>query len=525
MSNFSTRIAGLSPQQKALLMERLRARKEEPSGGVIRPRAGRANVAPLSFAQERIWFLDRLEPGGLAYNLPFALRLTGPLDVPRLERCVNEIVARHEILRTTFAEKDGRPIQVIAPSLTLSVPVTDLRHLGAGEREAEGRRLVAAEAWRKFDLARGPLLSCGVLRLAEQEHVWMLTMHHIITDGWSIGVFVRELITLYEAFGRGEPSPLPPLPIQYADFVEWQHQWLRGQVLEEELSYWKQQLGGAPHRSSVPTDLPRPPVRSFRGARRSVVLPKAQADGLRDLARAEGATLFMALLTVYEVLLHYLSKSEDIAIGFLIANRNRRETEDLIGFFVNQLVLRTRFSGDPSFRELLGRLRQVTLDAFDHQELPYQRVVDALHVERDLSRNPLFQVNFTFQNTPITALKMGELTLGGLETDGNSMALDVDLSLLVSEPPDGLLLVMRYSTDLFTPPTIKRMLRLLEVSAGHVIAAPDTLLSGLTAKLAEAEREHLVLQLKQRKTDNAGRLDDIRRRRRGGAVPQGRGQS
>jgi len=521
MSVLSTRIAGLSSAQKALFMKRLKASKESTAGGEIKRRSSGANMSPLSFAQERLWFLDHLEPG-VAYNLPFALRLLGRLDVKRLEQCVNEIVQRHEILRTTFDQVAEQPVQVIAPRLLLTIPVTDLRQLSAAERKAETQSLISRAARQNFDLSRGPLLSCAVLQLADQEYVWMLTMHHIITDGWSIGLFVGELTRCYEALSQGEPLNSVPLPIQYADFVAWQREWLTGQTLKDELSYWKEHLAGAPHRLEIPTDYPRPVVRSFKGGRRSFILSGVKTDALKELAQVEGVTLFMTLLTVYKVFLHYLSKSEDIVVGCLIANRNHLETEPLIGFFVNQLVLRTKVSGDPTFRELLQRVRRVTLGGFDHQELPYQWLVDALHVERDLSCNPLFQVNFTFQNTPITALEIGDLKIKGLDSDDESLVLDVDLSLLISEPAEGLLMVMRYNSDLFSPATISRMLQQMEVVIGEVTANADVPLNILASSLRVAEQQDVDLKLKERKVHKMGRLEGIRRRRRGAADPLSR---
>jgi hypothetical protein len=521
MDNFSTRIANLAPAQKAALMMRLQANKKSTSGSEITRRPAQSNISPLSFAQQRLWFLDQLEPG-VAYNLPFALRLLGPLDVKRLEQCVNEIVQRHEILRTTFDQVAEQPVQVISPRLMLTIPVIDLRHLSAAERKAETQRLISQAARQNFDLSRGPLLSCAVLHLADQEYVWTLTMHHIITDGWSIGLFVGELITFYNALSQGEPLESIPLPIQYADYVAWQREWLTGQVLEHELSYWKEHLAGAPHRLGLPTDYPRPPARSFNGGRRSLILSGLKTNALKELARAEGVTLFMTLLAVYEVFLHHLSNCEDIVVGCLIANRNHLETEDLIGFFVNQLVLRTKLSGDPTFRELLQRVRRVTLGGFDHQELPYQWLVDALRVERDLSCNPLFQVNFTFQNTPITALEIGDLKIEGIDSDDESLVLDVDLSLLVSEPTEGLLIVIRYNADLFSPATISRMLQQMEVIIGQVTTNVDVPLNILANSLRVAEQQDVDLKLKERKVHKMGRLEGIRQRRRGAADPMSR---
>ena len=499
-------------------MKRLQENKKSTSGREITRRLDKSNISPLSFAQQRLWFLDQLEPG-VAYNLPFALRLLGPLDVKRLEQCVNEIIQRHEILRTTFTQVAEQPVQVISPRLILSIPVIDLRERSAVEKKAETQRLISQAAWQNFDLSRGPLLSCKVLQLAEQEYVWILTMHHIITDGWSIGLFVRELTQFYEALSQGEQLQSVPLPIQYADFVAWQRKWLTGPILERELSYWKEQLANAPHRLELSTDYPRPAARSFKGGRRSIILSGLKTSALKELAQAEGVTLFMTLLAAYKVLLHHLSNCKDIVVGCLIANRNHLETEDLIGFFVNQLVLRTRLSGDPTFRELLQRVRQVTLGGFDHQELPYQWLVDALHVERDLSCNPLFQVNFTFQNTPITALEIGPLKIEGVDLNDENLALDVDLSLLISEPTEGLLMVMRYNADLFFPVTISRMLQQLELIISHVITDVDVPLSALANSLRVAEQQDVDLKLKAHKAHKMERLESIRRRRRGASIP------
>jgi len=312
----------------------------------------------LSFAQQRLWFFDQLEPGLPAYNIPAAVRLKGPLNLAALEQSLNEIVKRHESLRTTFGKVDGRPTQVIAPTLTIKLPVVDLRKLPASEQEAEVRRLVTAEAQRAFDLSQGPLIRCTVLRLGDEEHVGLLTMHHIVSDGWSTGILVREVATLYVAFCAGGSSPLPVLPIQYADFAHWQRQWLQGEVLETQIAYWKKQLANAPALIDLPTDHPRPAVQTFRGAHQSLVLPKHLQEGFKTLSRQEGVTQFMTLLAAFKVLLYRYTSQDDLIVGTPIANRNRLETEGLIGFFVNALVLRTDLSGNPSFRELVRRVRE-----------------------------------------------------------------------------------------------------------------------------------------------------------------------
>ena len=377
----------------------------------------------LSFAQQRLWFFDQLEPGLSAYNTPAAVRLKGPLNLAALDQSLNEIVQRHESLRTTFGKVEGRPTQVIAPALTIKLPIVDLRNLPASEREIEVQRLVTAEAQRPFDLSKGPLIRCTVLRLGDEEHVGLLTMHHIVSDGWSTGILVRELATLYVAFCAGGSSPLPALPIQYADFAHWQRQWLQGEVLETQIAYWKEQLAGAPALIDLPTDHPRPAVQTFRGAHQSLVLPRHLKDGFKALGRQEGVTLFMAMLAAFKVLLYRYTSQDNLIVGTPIANRNRVEFEGLIGFFVNALVLRTDLSGNPSFRELLRRVREVCLGAYSHQGLPFDRLVEELHLKRDLSRNPLFQVMFVLLDAPLRPLELPGLTLCPVEGESGDGSL------------------------------------------------------------------------------------------------------
>jgi len=343
-------------------------------------------VFPTSFAQQRLWFFDELERASSVYNIPSAFRLTGPLNVAALEQSLNEIVRRHETLRTTFAVEDGQPMQVIAPALAVTLGVVNLRELGKIEREAEARRLAAEEAQRPFDLAHGLLVRLSLLRLDEEDHVLLLTMHHVVSDGWSMEVFFRELSVLYEAFSARKPSPLPELPIQYADFAVWQREWLRGEVLQAQLFYWRKQLDGAPAVINLPSDRHRPALQSYRGERQSFELSKELTHGLKALSRKEDVTLFMALLAGFQTLLHRYTGQDDIAVGSPIANRNRAEIEGLIGFFVNTLVLRTDLSGNPSFQELLRRIREVALAAYAHQDLPFEKLVEELQPKRDLSR-------------------------------------------------------------------------------------------------------------------------------------------
>ena len=367
-------------------------------------RIARAERLPLSFAQRRMWFLDQLEPGSPAYNIHEAVRITGPLDMALLARSLNEVIQRHESLRTIFADVDGEPFQVIATARSIDLPVTDLSLLPETEREAEVQRLMVEESRRPFDLARGPLLRAGLLRLSAREHILLLTMHHIVSDGWSIGVLIREMVALQEAISAGKPSSLPELPVQYADYADWQRRWLQGETLEAQLAYWRGQLAGAAV-LELPTDHPRPAAQSFRGARKELLLGKEMTAALKTLSQREGATLFMVLLAAFQTLLHRYTGQNDISVGTPIANRNRAEIEGLIGFFVNTLVMRTDFSGDPSFLALLGRVREVALDAYAHQDVPFEKLVEELHPERNLGQSPLFQVMFVLQNAPAPALR------------------------------------------------------------------------------------------------------------------------
>ncbi|MBV9788044.1 MAG: non-ribosomal peptide synthetase, partial [Chloroflexi bacterium] len=401
MSESSTPEAGenrgahLSAAKRALL-EKWTAGKVSAKSDQIPPRAN-SGPTPLSFAQQRLWFLDQLVPGSAAYNLPTTVRLIGRLDVAALERSLHAIVARHEALRTTFTMLADQPVQMIEPSLGVPLPVVDLRALPPTERETEVQALTDAEMQQPFDLGRGPLLRAKLLHVADQEHIFLLTIHHIVSDSWSMGVFVRELATLYEAFAHDRPSPLQPLPIQYADFADWQRQWLRGEVLQRQLDYWKQQLGGDLPVLELPTDRPRPPIQTFHGATLYFSLPKLLSDSLAALSRQEGTTLYMTLLTAFNVLLYRYTGQEDLLVGSPIAGRTRPELEALIGFFVNTLVMRSDLSGNPSVREALQRVRDVTLKAYAHQDLPFEQLVEELHPERDMSRNPLFQVMFVLQ--------------------------------------------------------------------------------------------------------------------------------
>jgi amino acid adenylation domain-containing protein len=449
----------------------------------------RTGALPLSFAQERLWFLDRLQPGSAFYNITSALRLAGALDAAALERALGEIVRRHEALRTVFREANGSPVQVIAPFAGFGLPVEDLAGLGEAEREAEVKRRASEDASRPFDLSAGPLFRAGLLRLGVEEHVLLLCMHHIVSDGWSVGVFFGELTALYEAFREGRESPLAELPVQYADFAVWQREQLRGDALERQLGYWKERLGGAPALLELPTDHPRPAVQSFRGASERIELPGELLKRLRGLGRREGATLYMVLLGAFQLLLSRYSGSEDVVVGSPIAGRTRREVEELIGFFVNTLVLRTDLGGDPSFRGLLGRVRAATLGAYEHQELPFERLVAELQPERSLGHSPLFQVSFTLEDVEGSGGGLAGLAIGGVEADFESAKFDLSLSLAATA--HGLRGSLTYGADLWERGTMVRMVRHLERVLEQVADDADVRLSEVSL-LGEAERRQVV---------------------------------
>ncbi|NTX38450.1 amino acid adenylation domain-containing protein, partial [Myxococcus sp. CA033] len=448
--------------------------------------------AELSFAQQRLWFLDQYAPGSPLYNLPAALRLEGTLDVAALERAFTELVCRHQSLRTVFPARDGRPLQVVAHAgnAPMALEVEDLRYLPESEREAIGLRTVREEARRPFDLVRGPLLRARVLRLTEREHVVVVTMHHIISDAWSISVLIREVVALYEAFSAGRPSPLPELPLQYADHAVRQRERLRGEALERQLSWWRQRLEGAPPALELPADHPRIAGASNPGAVLKVELPVGLVRMLRGFCRQEGATLFMGLLAGLQALLSRYSGQDDICVGAPVAGRTSPETEGLIGFFVNTLVLRTKLDGDPTFRELMSRVRETTLGAYSHQDVPFEKLVEALQPERQPKRSPFFEVALVLVNTPMAALESPGLRFRPLDVDSGTSKFDFTLTL--SESPTGLSGMLEYRTDLYEPATAERLVAHLERLLERAVVAPHLRLSELSL-VTELDR-HLVLE-------------------------------
>lgn len=454
--------------------------------------AARDRKIPLSFAQQRLWILDQLGPNSSLYNMPGAVSLRGDLDIKAFAESFNEIVRRHEILRTTFTVSSERPLQIISPSLELEIPLVDLRELAEAGWEKKIQELATEEAQRPFDLALGPLVRARLVRLRNDEHVLLWTMHHIVSDGWSMDVLMREFSSLYEAFSSGQPSPLRSLPIQYADFSVWQREWLQGEVMDNQLAYWKRHLGGTLPILELPVDRPRPAVQNFRGARQYLTFPDSLTEALKEFSRREGVTLSMTLLAAFEVLLYRYTGQEDVLIGTTIANRNRAETENLIGFFVNTLLLRTDLSGSPSFLELLKRVREVALGAYANQDLPFEILVDELQRTRDLSRSPLFQVMFDLRDARAQVKSLPALAISPVAVENWTAKFDLTLNL--REHQQGLTASMEYNTDLFDKATIERMLNHFQVLIEGIVANPNQAIS-LLPLLTERETHQLLVDL------------------------------
>ncbi|MET0398144.1 MAG: condensation domain-containing protein, partial [Longimicrobiaceae bacterium] len=441
-----------------------------PADGIRRVPRDPDGALPLSFAQQRLWFIDRLEPGSPAYNMPFPLRLRGALDARALRRALSEIVRRHEALRTVFGESEGQGVQIIRPARPVSLPVVDLRALPAEARERRVRELARADSLRPFDLRRGPLLRTALLRAGDDDWALLLNVHHIVSDGWSTGILVGEFSALYGAFSRGEASPLPEPPVQYADFAVWQREWLAGPRMEAQLAFWREKLKGAPSTLDLPTDHPRPAAPGTGAGRAGFHFGEATAHALRALCAREGVTPFMGLLAAWQLLLARYAGTDDVSVGTGIAGRNRLELEGVVGFFVNTLVLRTRLSWNPRGRELLSRVKATTLGAYSHQDVPFERLVEELAPERSLAYAPLFQAMFTFQN-----LEEGELELGGLHLEpltSEGGAAKFDLSLTAGETGTTIGGALTYRADLFEPATVERMLEHFRVLLDGLAADP-----------------------------------------------------
>jgi amino acid adenylation domain-containing protein len=487
-------LAGLTPEQRALFARRLAESGWGPQGPEILPRGlDDGNVGepvPASLVQQRLWLLDQMEPGNPFYNLPLlCFRLRGELHPDPLERCFQEIERRHESLRTVFADRDGEPFQVILPPAPRPIPRVDLEALPPARRETEAWDLAGVEARRLFDLARGPLWRTHLVRLDAGDHLLLVTMHHIISDAWSLGVFYRELSLLYTASLQGLPSPLPELPVQYPDFALWQRQRLAGERLEEEVRFWRGQLAGAPDKLELATDRPRPAVRSYGGARRTLDLPPGFPDALAEHTQVAGASLYMILLAGFDALLHRYSGQDDVVLGAPVAGRTHVETEGLIGFFVNTVVFRVPVGGDPTYRELLARTRDVVLDVYEHQELPFDKLVEELRPRRDPSYGPIFQAMFSLQNTPTPDLALPGLTIEPRGINNGTSQTDLILFAGMNRGRLGIL-QLELNTALFDAATIDRMGVHLTTLLAAAVEDPGRRISDLPL-LRAAEQDQL----------------------------------
>ncbi|TRU33563.1 MAG: amino acid adenylation domain-containing protein [Microcystis aeruginosa Ma_MB_F_20061100_S20] len=452
---------------------------------------------PLSFAQQRLWFLDQLQPNSALYNIPMVLHFRGNLNQKALEQSLQEICDRHEVLRTNFVTIDGQPTQVIQTRRE-TISVVDLQDFPIQEQAEKTQQLKQKQATQPFDLAKESLIRITLVVLSETEHLLLVCMHHIISDGWSIEVLIHELTSLYNAYVQNQPANLAPLPIQYGDFALWQKQWLQGDVLQSQLNYWQNQLTAAPPLLSLPTDHPRPAVQSFVGTQQEFSLSPKLSQALTELSRQQGVTLFMTLLAAFDALLYRYTGSSDILVGTPIANRNRSEIEGLIGFFVNTLVMRTDVSDNPSFSQLLTRVREVTMDAYAHQDLPFEMLVEALQPERDLSHTPLFQVAFVLQNTPKSEIAMTGLTVTDLPPENTTAKFDLTLAMVSTD--DGLKGVWEYNTDLFESSTIERLSGHFLNLLGGIVANPQAQISQLPL-LAESETNQLLIEWNNTQVD------------------------
>jgi aspartate racemase len=471
-------------------------KKKAAAGGpkAVISRRPEGEPAPLSYYQQGLWVLNQLMPNTSLYHVPKAVRLTGKLDVSALQRSLDHIVTRHEALRTTFAIVDGAPLQIVNETRTLEMPLIDLSHLGEAEREAEAHRVLRVESRRTFDLCTGPLIRAVLLRLKEREHILLVTTHHIVTDGWSMGIFHRELMELYEAFSNSKPSPLAELQIQYPDYASWHRQWFQGDVYQSQISYWKKQFKTQPPVLELPTDHPRPSIqahRAFRGTKRKLTLSRELTRQLRELCQKEEATLFMVLLAAYQILLHRYTGEEDIVVGSPIAGRCLEETENLIGLFVNALALRSDLSGNPTFSELLARVKEVALGGYAHQDMPFELLVKELQPDRSLSHNPLFQVMFVLQSEPVTTLELPGLTVSHVQVE--NIVANFDLTLDAVERDGQLECQFESNADLFDEDRITRLLGHFENLLRGIVANPQQRISELPL-LTEAERHQVLIE-------------------------------
>jgi hypothetical protein len=469
------KIQQLSPEKRILLQQRLRQAAQE-SGEIVIPRRKADDPRVLSFGQQQLWLVDQLSPGASAYNVPYPVRIRGPLKVEALQRALDAVVGRHQVLRTLFVDLKGRPVPLVTKQWSVELRQVDLRSVPERARETEVARLLKEDAARPFNLARDLKLRTSLYRLAEEEYILLHVSHHISWDLRSKVIFYEELGPLYEAFCQGKSCELPELPIQYADFALWQRRHLQGKALEELATYWKQQLAGAPPKLELPADHPRPPVQTLRGAKHPMLLSEDELEAAKRLSREAGVTLYMLLLSVLKVFLLCYTGEEDLCVGSPFAGR-RKATDAIIGMFINTLVLRTRIAGELTFREVMMRVRETTLGAIAHQDLPFEQIVEAVRPPRDLSRNALFQVNFRMQNSAPAALQLPGLVTEGLDLVDNATAkFDLALELPSSPQSRG---YFEYNTDLFERSTIACMAEDFHALLAAVIAQPDVKLREL----------------------------------------------
>ena len=493
--SITQQLAALSPAKRSLLELRMmqKKRRGENASPAIARMAQRES-APLSNSQQGLWVLNQLMPGESLYHTPTAVRLNGNLDVTALRKALDAIVARHEALRTTFVAVEGTPRQVVEKNISLEMPLIDLTERAEAEREEQAQRLLRHEARKPFDLSKGPLIRSILLRLKDEEHILLVTMHHIVTDGWSMGIFNRELSALYDSFHNEQPSPLAELAIQYLDYADWQRRWFEGEVYRSQLAYWKKTFENLPAALELPTDHPRPNVqayKAFRGAHHTVRLSKQLTKDLKLLCQKENVTLFMALLAAYQVLLHRYTGERDIVVGTPMAGRQMPETEELIGLFINTLALRMDVSGDLSFRELLERVKQVALEAYANQDLPFERLVKELQPERTLAHNPLFQVMFVLQSEEILPLQLSGLEAAHFRID--HVMANFDLTLDIVERDGQLVCLFETNADLFESDTIARLMDHFRILVEGAVANPERSISQLPL-LSETERRQLLVE-------------------------------
>src|ERR1041385_4749932 len=486
----NAQVDGSSVEERQRLFKLRLAQKGIVAAQVEPIRRHNSTTAPLSYAQQRLWFLDQLEPDNAAYNLSTAVQLSGHFELPIMARALNEIVRRHEILRTTIAEEHGQPVQVIHTARQVPVPLVDLTALSPDVKAAMARRLANEEANRPFDLRRGPLLRATVLRLAAEDHVGLFTLHHIVTDGWSMEVLVKEFAGIYEAFTNGRPSPLHELPIQYADFAEWQREKLSGPALNSHLSYWKKQLRGSNGLLELPFDRPRPLVQTYHGGHSSLSLPDKLSNDLRSLTQREGCTLFMTLLAAFQILLYRYSGEPDISVGIPVAGRSRPEVQNLIGFFLNTLVVRSKIDGAATFREFMQQVKETAVGAQAHQDVPFELIVEHVQPERSLTHSPLFQVMFNLLNSPEQPIALPGLDLKPFDARQNGSKFD--MTLYVTEADAPLDLVLAYNTDLFDASTVDQMLRHFQTLLEGITAEPEIPLSQIPL-VTGPELQQLIL--------------------------------